>query len=115
MSDVISIRRGDVILADLRDRVGSEQKGIRPCVVIQNNIGNECGSTTIVAPLTTNTGKWYMPTHVEIELEELSTVLAEQIVTIDKSRVLQTLSHIDSDDMEKINKALMISIGVQYR
>lgn len=108
----MKIKRGDVVLVDLRGRRGFEQQGIRPCVVIQNDIGNKYANTTIIAPITT-TNRNQMPTHVIIQLDEESVVICEQLVTVDESRLMSKLSRLSEKDMKEINKAIMISLGVE--
>ncbi len=108
----MKIKRGDVVLVDLRGRRGFEQQGIRPCVVIQNDIGNKYANTTIIAPITT-TNRNQMPTHVIIQLDEESVVICEQLVTVDESRLMSKLSRLSEKDMKEIDKAIMISLGVE--
>lgn len=108
----MKIKRGDVVLVDLRGRRGFEQQGIRPCVVIQNDIGNKYANTTIIAPITT-TNRNQMPTHVTIQLDEESVVICEQLVTVDESRLMSKLSRLSEKDMKEIDKAIMISLGVE--
>lgn len=108
----MKIKRGDVVLVDLRGRRGFEQQGIRPCVVIQNDIGNKYANTTIIAPITT-TNRNQMPTHVIIQLDEESVVVCEQLVTVDESRLMSKLSRLSEKDMKEIDKAIMISLGVE--
>lgn len=111
------IRRGDIFYAQLNPVVGSEQGGIRPVLVVQNDIGNQYSPTTIVAAITSQIFKAKLPTHVEINaeksgLEKDSVILAEQIRTIDKSRLKQKVSFLDDEIMEKVNKAIEISLGL---
>ena len=112
------IRRGDMFYADLSPVVGSEQGGIRPVVIIQNDIGNKHSPTVIAAAITSQTGKNKLPTHIELAVENSglkadSVVLAEQIRTIDKSRLKEKIGHINDDTvMNKINNALGVSFGV---
>lgn len=104
--------------ADLSPVVGSEQGGIRPVIIIQNDIGNKHSPTVIAAAITSQTGKNKLPTHIEIGaqnsgLKADSIVLAEQIRTIDKSRLKEKIGHIeDSGVMNKINSALGVSFGL---
>lgn len=107
-------RRGDIYYADLSPAVGSEQNGMRPVVIIQNNIGNTNGPTLIVAPVS-STIKPYMPTHVYVpELrKKTSYCLLEQIRTIDKSRIRSKLvCRLSRETIDKIDKAIAISVGV---
>lgn len=113
MSD---IRRGEIYYADLSPVVGSEQGGIRPIVVLQNNIGNRFSPTVIVAAITSQIGKAKIPTHIELPsskyyLPKDSVVLLEQIRTIDKTRLKQRVSELDGGKMEEINRAILISLG----
>lgn len=115
--DEVKMKRGDIFYADLNPVVGSEQGGIRPVLVIQNNIGNKYSPTVIVAAITSRINKAKLPTHVKIdsgvdELNENSVILLEQIRTIDKKRLQQRLSHLDKETMEKVNKAISISLGL---
>jgi mRNA interferase MazF len=112
------IRRGDMFYADLSPVVGSEQGGIRPVLIIQNDTGNKYSPTVIAAAITSQTGKAKLPTHIEIGSEEVglkaeSVVLAEQIRTIDKSRLKEKIGHIENSEiMGKVNDAIGISFGL---
>lgn len=111
------IRRGDVFYAQLNPVIGSEQGGVRPVLIVQNDIGNQYSPTTIVAAITSQIMKAKLPTHVEISadksgLEKDSVILAEQIRTIDKSRLKQKIVSLDEDMMEKVNTAIEISLGL---
>lgn len=111
------VKRGDMFYADLSPVVGSEQGGVRPVVIIQNDIGNKYSPTVIAAAITSQLGKNRLPTHIEIgsnnnELKTNSVVLAEQIRTIDKSRLKEKIGHIDDSVMSKINSAIGISFGL---
>ena len=112
------IKRGDMFYADLSPVVGSEQGGIRPVLVIQNNMGNKYSPTVIVSAITSQMNKNRLPTHIELDSEEFglksdSVVLAEQIRTIDKSRLKEKIGHIDNDYiMNKIDNALGVSFGL---
>lgn len=110
------IKRGDVYYAELNPTVGSEQKGYRPIVIIQNDIGNEHSSTTIAAIITSHKKK-YLPTHVHIKdsgsgLSEESIVMLEQIRTIDKRRLGELIGHIGDETMARIEAAILCSIGI---
>lgn len=111
----MTVKRGDVFLADLDPVVGSEQGGIRPVLVVQNNIGNRYSPTLVVLPLST-AKKNYLPTHIHIcgskSLPRDSIVLAEQIRTIDRYRLREYVGSIDKEIMDEINRAMKISIGV---
>ena len=111
------IRRGDIFYADLRPVVGSEQGGIRPVLIIQNDVGNKHSPTVICAAITSKMNKAKLPTHVEISSEEYglnrdSVVLLEQIRTIDKKRLKEKIGHMTEEDMNKVNKSLLISLGL---
>ena len=114
----MNIRRGDIFFADLRPVVGSEQGGIRPVLIIQNDLGNKYSPTVIAAAITSQTGKNKLPTHIEIDsslcgLKNNSVVLAEQIRTIDKSRLRERIGHIDDEKIiDKVNNALGVSFGL---
>jgi mRNA interferase MazF len=113
------VRRGDMFYADLSPVVGSEQGGIRPVVIIQNDIGNKYSPTVIAAAITSQLGKNKLPTHIEIGSQNVglktnSIVLAEQVRTIDKSRLKEKIGHIeDQSIMTQINNALGVSIGLE--
>ena len=112
------VKRGDMFYADLSPVIGSEQGGIRPVVIIQNDVGNMHSPTVIAAAITSQIGKNKLPTHIEIgpensNLKAESLVLTEQIRTIDKSRLKEKIGHIDDDKiMNKINNALGVSFGL---
>ncbi len=115
---MVKIQRGDIILVNLDPVIGSEQGKVRPALVIQNNIGNETSPTTIVAPITSKIFTKEFPTNVQISSNESklgknSTVLLNQIRTIDKSRILKRLSNLNSNLMEKVNLAIRISLGLE--
>ena len=113
------IKRGDMFYADLSPVVGSEQGGIRPVVIIQNDLGNKYSPTVIAAAITSQMGKTKLPTHIEIEskdcgLKNDSVILAEQIRTIDKSRLKEKIGHIEDESvMNRINDALGVSFGLE--
>ena len=112
------IRRGDIYYADLSPVVGSEQGGIRPVLVVQNDIGNKYSPTIIVAAITSQINKAKLPTHIEVSSAEYglpkdSVVLLEQLRTVDKKRLKEKIGHINSSVFPKINWALSISIGLQ--
>lgn len=111
------IRRGDVYYADLRPVVGSEQGGVRPVLVIQNDAGNRHSPTVIVAAITSRMNKAKLPTHVEVSAERYgivkdSVILLEQVRTIDKSRLREKICHLESDILRKIDRALLISLAL---
>lgn len=110
----MQVRRGDIYYADLSPVVGSEQGGIRPVLIIQNDIGNKHSPTVICAAITSRMNKAKLPTHVEIDASKYhivknSVVLLEQIRTIDKRRLKEMVCHLDGELMDKVNEALMIS------
>ena len=112
------IKRGDMFYADLSPVVGSEQGGVRPVVIIQNNLGNKYSPTVIAAAITSQTNKTKLPTHIEITgdtegLKNNSVILTEQIRTIDKSRLKEKIGHIDDEEViSQINNALGVSFGL---
>lgn len=110
------IKRGEVYYADLSPVVGSEQGGVRPIVVLQNNVGNKYSPTVIVAAITSQLSKAKIPTHIELPaasyfLPKDSVVLLEQIRTIDKTRLKEKITFLDGAKMEEINRAILISLG----
>lgn len=113
------IKRGDMFYADLSPVIGSEQGGIRPVLIIQNDMGNKYSPTVIAAAITSQTNKTKLPTHIEIGkdtegLKSNSVILTEQIRTIDKSRLKEKIGHIDDVMvMNKINNALGVSFGLE--
>lgn len=111
------IKRGEIYFAQLNPVVGSEQGGIRPVLVVQNDIGNQYSPTTIILAITSQINKAKLPTHVEIDavtygLERDSVILAEQIRTIDKTRLKQRIAVLKDEIMIKVDKALLVSIGL---
>lgn len=113
----MGIKRGDIFYADLNPVIGSEQGGTRPVLIVQNEIGNQYSPTTIVAAITSQVSKAKLPTHIELKcdtcgLEKDSVILTEQIRTIDKKRLKQKVSSLDEETMDKVNKALEISLGL---
>lgn len=111
------IKRGEIYYANLCPVMGSEQGGIRPVVILQNNKGNLHSSTTIVAAITSEIHKTYLPTHVIFTangMKKKSMVLLEQIRTIDKSRLGRFVGEMDNRQMERIDKAILISLGLDY-
>ena len=115
MEENMQIRRGDIYYADLSPVTGSEQGGVRPVLIIQNNIGNRHSPTVICAAITSKMNKAKLPTHIEIsagryQIEKNSVVLLEQIRTIDKQRLREYVCHVDQELMKKVEKALKISL-----
>lgn len=111
----MQVRRGDIYYADLSPVVGSEQGGIRPVLIIQNDIGNKHSPTVICAAITSRMNKAKLPTHVEIDAKKYkivkdSVVLLEQIRTIDKQRLKDQVCHVDRELMRKVDEALRISL-----
>ncbi len=109
------IRRGDIFYADLRPVVGSEQGGIRPVLIIQNDVGNKHSPTVICAAITSKMNKAKLPTHVELDAKKYdmvkdSVILLEQLRTIDKKRLKDKVCHLDDDILVKVNVALNISL-----
>lgn len=111
------ITRGDIYYADLSPVVGSEQGGVRPVVIVQNDVGNKYSPTVIAAAITSKINKAKLPTHIEINAETFglpkdSVVLTEQIRTIDKKRLKEHIGHLDDEYMTKVNDALSVSFGL---
>lgn len=112
------IRRGDIFYADLRPVVGSEQGGVRPVLIIQNDMGNRHSPTVICAAITSRMNKAKLPTHVEIiadkyEIVKDSVILLEQVRTIDKSRLKERVCHLDKDILRQIDQALIVSLALE--
>ena len=117
--DNIVVKRGEIFWADLSPVIGSEQGGIRPVIIIQNDISNRYAPTVIVTTITSQINKARLPTHVEISSEEYglnkdSVVLLEQIRTLDKRRLREKIGHMTEEDMRKVNKAWAIASGMDY-
>ena len=113
------IKRGDIFFVDLDPGVGSEQLGIRPCIIIQNDVGNHFSTTTIIAPITSRTKKT-LPTHVPVSIRlgrmpKESIALLEQIRAVDKSRLLAYIGHADKKTMSRIEAAAECSLGLDRR
>ena len=111
------IHRGDIYYADLRPVVGSEQGGVRPVLIIQNDIGNKHSPTVICAAITSQMNKAKLPTHVELDssryaLVKDSVVLLEQLRTIDKKRLRDKVCHLDREILRKVERALLISLDL---
>ncbi len=109
------IKRGEIYFAQLNPVIGSEQGGIRPVLVVQNDIGNQYSPTTIVLAITSQINKAKLPTHIELKaddygLERDSVILTEQIRTIDKTRLKQRIAVLKEETMDKVNQALTISL-----
>lgn len=111
----MNIRRGDIFYADLRPVVGSEQGGIRPVLIIQNDVGNKHSPTVICAAITSKMNKAKLPTHIEIDASTYdivrdSVILLEQLRTIDKQRLKDKVCHLDQNVLAQVNRALQISL-----
>lgn len=111
------VKRGDIYYADLSPVVGSEQGGIRPVLIIQNDVGNKYSPTVIAAAITSQINKAKMPTHIELSAKEYglnkdSVILLEQIRTIDKKRLREKIGRLDERHMASVNGALSISFGL---
>ena len=112
------IRRGDIYYADLRPVVGSEQGGIRPVVILQNNTGNQFSPTTIAAAITSRNGKHQIPTHIWIGgqfygLHQDSMILLEQIRTLDRGRLRDYIGCLDKETMQAVDRGLTVSLGMK--
>lgn len=111
------IKRGDIFYADLRPVVGSEQGGIRPVLIIQNEAGNKHSPTVICAAITSKMNKAKLPTHVELDSKKYnimknSVILLEQVRTIDKKRLKEKVCHLDDEIIKQVNKALLVSLDL---
>ena len=109
------MRRGDVYYADLRPVIGSEQGGVRPVLIIQNDVGNKYSPTVICAAITSKLNKAKLPTHIELSSEKYglvkdSVILLEQLRTIDKQRLKDKVCHLEGDIMSRVNEALLVSL-----
>lgn len=114
---MVIVKRGDIYYADLSPVVGSEQGGIRPVLIVQNDVGNKYSPTVIAAAITSQINKAKMPTHIELAAKEYglnkdSVVLLEQIRTIDKKRLREKIGHLDEKLMSAVNEALAVSFGL---
>lgn len=111
------IKRGDVYYADLRPVIGSEQGGVRPVLIIQNDTGNKHSPTVICAAITSRMNKAKLPTHIELDCHKCnivkdSVILLEQLRTIDKRRLKEKVCHLDDQVMERVNRALKVSLDL---
>ena len=111
------VKRGDIYYADLSPVIGSEQGGVRPVLVVQNDVGNRYSPTVIAAAITSQINKAKLPTHIEIDARDYglsrdSVVLLEQVRTIDKKRLKEKIGHLDDGMMDHVNEALEISFGL---
>ncbi|MBQ6987086.1 MAG: type II toxin-antitoxin system PemK/MazF family toxin [Oscillibacter sp.] len=113
-----TVRRGDIYYADLSPVVGSEQGGVRPVLIIQNDTGNRYSPTVIAAAITSQTGKARLPTHINLPvnansgLSRNSVILLEQIRTLDKKRLRERMGHIEENMMTKVDEAIAVSFGL---
>lgn len=111
------VKRGDIFYADLSPVVGSEQGGMRPVLIVQNDTGNKHSPTVIAAAITSQTGKASLPTHIELNAQSVglsrdSVILLEQIRTIDKSRLRERMGKLDDTTMTKVDNAIAVSFGL---
>lgn len=117
MPNTNPVHRGDIYYADLSPVVGSEQGGLRPVLIVQNDTGNRHSPTVIAAAITSQTGKARLPTHIELSashygLSRDSVVLLEQIRTLDKSRLRERMGRLDVPTMDRVNGAIAVSFGL---
>ncbi len=113
----MNIKRGDIYYADLSPVIGSEQGGLRPVLIVQNDVGNKYSPTVIAAAITSKMGKTKLPTHIDVignqvGLAKDSVILLEQIRTIDKKRLKEKMGHLDDDTMRNVNDAIGVSFGL---
>ncbi len=113
----MNVKRGDIYYADLSPVVGSEQGGVRPVLIVQNDVGNKYSPTVIAAAITSQQEKSRLPTHISVNgnqcgLSKDSVVLLEQVRTLDKQRLKERMGNLSQNDMNKINKALTVSFGL---
>ncbi len=116
-SDNVTVKRGDIYYADLSPVVGSEQGGLRPVLIVQNDVGNKYSPTVIAAAITSKLGKTRLPTHIDVYgekagLQRDSVVLLEQIRTIDKRRLKEKMGHLDDHMMQAVDAAISVSFGL---
>ncbi len=112
-----NIKRGDIYYADLSPVVGSEQGGLRPVLIIQNDVGNRYSPTVIAAAITSKMDKTKLPTHIDVYAERVglakdSVILLEQVRTLDKRRLKEKMGHLDDDVMNMVNSAIAVSFGL---
>lgn len=113
----MSVKRGDIFYADLSPVVGSEQGGLRPVLIIQNDIGNRYSPTVIAAAITSRLSKTRLPTHIDVYADRVglikdSVILLEQVRTLDKRRLKEKMGHLDERMMEEVNRAIAVSVGL---
>ncbi len=115
-----SVRRGDIYYADLSPVVGSEQGGVRPVLIIQNDTGNRYSPTVIAAAITSQTGKARLPTHIDLPVDSSSgltkdsIILLEQVRTLDKRRLRERMGHVEEGVMERVDTAIAVSFGLPH-
>ena len=115
----MNIKRGDIYYADLSPVVGSEQGGLRPVLIIQNDIGNRYSPTVIAAAITSRMEKNKLPTHIEVYAARVglprdSVILLEQIRTLDKRRLRERIGHLGEDEMQRVNEGISVSFGLSF-
>ncbi len=113
----MTVKRGDIYYADLSPVIGSEQGGLRPVLIVQNDVGNKYSPTVIAAAITSRLGKTRLPTHIDVYADRFglaknSVILLEQIRTIDKRRLKEKMGHLDDSLMQQVNNAITISFGL---
>jgi len=113
----MTVKRGEIYYADLSPVVGSEQGGIRPVLIVQNDVGNKYSPTVIAAAITSQRFKTNLPTHIQVNadgcgLSKDSIVLLEQVRTLDKKRLKERMGNLDTEDMDRIDRALSVSLGI---
>jgi mRNA interferase MazF len=113
----MTIRRGDIFYADLSPVIGSEQGGLRPVLIVQNDVGNRYSPTVIAAAITSRMGKTKLPTHIDVSAPDVglakdSVILLEQIRTLDKQRLKEKMGHLDDATMRVVNNAIQVSFGL---
>ncbi len=114
----MTVKRGDIYYADLSPVVGSEQGGLRPVLIVQNDVGNKYSPTVIAAAITSQVGKNRLPTHIDVVADQYglakdSVILLEQIRTLDKQRLKEKMGHLDDGLMQKVNDAIGVSFGLE--
>ena len=118
IGQTVLVKRGDIFYADLSPVIGSEQGGVRPVLIVQNNVGNKHSPTVIVAAITSQINKAKLPTHIELDsrvygLAKDSVILLEQVRTIDRRRLKEKIGRLDDGLMMKVDVALLISLGLE--
>ena len=113
----MSVKRGDIYYADLSPVVGSEQGGLRPVLIIQNDVGNRYSPTVIAAAITSRLGKTRLPTHIDVYANRVglikdSVILLEQVRTLDKRRLKEKMGHLDEVTMREVDRAIAVSVGL---